>query len=458
MKVIVIGAVAGGTSAATKISRDGKDAKIVMYERGEYVSYSSCSMPYSLSGRMPELEELAARNPEYFKNKYGIEVHTKVEIKKIDPQLKKVYGVDLKTKEEIEDSYDKLVIATGTRARFPDIEGTHLNNVFSLNKLDDAFRIREYVEKHPVKRVAIIGSGYIGLEMTESFLDQGVEVELINNRDKLTIVDEDLAPYIQEYLKSKGVNLNFGVLVEKITDKGVQTDKGLIEADLVLLATGVQPNVELAKEAGLKIGETGAIWVNKRMQTSDENIYACGDVSEVTDLITGKQKHVALGTIANKTGRVCGVNVAGGYSEFPGILRTAIFKCIDLDVAMTGKNYREAKSENALITSKVILTKSKPESMGGKPMIIKVIANAITRKILGGQIIGFNGVDKRIDVLATAITFGATIDDLVNIDLAYAPPFNLARDPINRVGMVMQSSVEEKENVIIEPFMEEMRK
>jgi NADPH-dependent 2,4-dienoyl-CoA reductase/sulfur reductase-like enzyme len=447
MKIVVVGAVAAGTSAAAKARRNAPDAEIVLYERDRYISYSACGIPYYIGDLIKDVKILAPRDPAYFKKAYDVDVRVEHEVLSIDPETKTLVVKDLKSGVSFEDHYDKLVLAMGARAFVPPISGADRDNVFVVRNIQDMFRIKEYIDrKHPHKAV-IVGSGFIGQEICESLQRLGMEITMIEKLDQVTPgLDPEMAVYVEEHLKRNGVSVITGNSVEEIGRNEVKLEDGrMLEAELVILAVGVRPNVEIARAAGVEIGPTGAIRVNDRLETNLPDIYACGDCAEQFHIVTGKPVFRPLGTTANKTGRIAGENVSGGDLPFRGVMGTGIFRIFDMTVAFTGLSEREAIHEGYTVVTSIDRKLSKPSYMDGKDMIIKGIADAKTGRLLGVQIIGEDGVDKRIDVFATAITFGAKAEDLFHLDLAYSPPYSNARDPVMYTGMVLESAIKKLE-------------
>lgn len=443
MKIVVVGAVAAGTSAAAKARRNAPDAEIVIYERDRYISYSGCGIPYYIGDVVKNVKSLAPRDPSYFKKAYNIDVHIEHEVVSIDPETKTLVVKDLKSGVSFKDGYDKLVLAMGARAFIPPIGGVDRDNVFSLRNIQDMFRIKEYIDKNHPHRAVIIGSGFIGQELCESLKKLGMEITMVEKLNQVTPgLDPEMATHVEEHLRQKGVTVITGASVEEIGDNGVRLADGRsLEAEMIILAVGIRPNVEIAREAGIEIGPTGAISVNDRLETSLQDIYACGDCAEQFHIVTGKPVFRPLGTTANKTGRIAGENVSGGNLPFRGVLGTGIFRIFDMTVAFTGLSERDAIKEGYSVATSLDRKLSKTSYMNGKEMIIKGIADAETGRLLGVQIVGEDGVDKRIDVFATALTYGAKAEDLIHLDLAYSPPYSIARDPVMYTGMILESEV-----------------
>lgn len=443
MRIIITGAVAAGTSAAAKARRNREDAEIVVYERDSDISYSGCGMPYYLGGEVESADALTPRDPAYFKSKYNVDILTRHEVTAIDPAAHTVTVKNLQTGDVFTDSYDKLVLATGARATLPPIAGVALPHVFTLRNIGDMRRIKAFLDERKPASVAIIGTGFIGLEVAENLKGLGMAVTLLEKLPQVTPgLDADMAAHVQAHLEKNGVAVHTGVTIETITDTGVALADGTtISADMVLVSTGVKPNTALAASAGVALGVVGAIRVDTHMQTNVPSIYACGDCIEHTQLVTGKPVYRPLGSTANKTGRIAGDSVTGGDLAFRGILGTSIFRVFGMTVAQTGISEREARDEGFDPVVCHNIKPDRPEYMHGQEMVIKAVADRQSGRVLGAQIVGFGGVDKRIDVLATAITFGAKAEDLFHLDLAYAPPFSTTKDPVMYTGMILENAI-----------------
>ena len=443
MKIIVIGAVAAGTSAAAKARRNSEDAEIVVYEKDRFISYSGCGMPYHIGGVVENAEELTPRDPAFFKGKYNVDILTRHEVLALSPSNKCVTVKNLETGEVFEDHYDKLVIATGARASVPPIKGADGAHVFTLRSIGDMLRIKAFIRENRPKSAAIIGTGFIGLEMCENLKALGIEVSLIEKLPQVTPgLDADMAAYAQDHIEKSGVPVLTNASVSEITDVGVSLADGReIPADMVLVSAGIRPNTELAAAAGIALGASGAIRVDAGMRTNIPDIYACGDCIEHFHLVTGKPVWRPLGSTANKTGRIAGDSVTGGDLEFRGVLGTGIFRVFDLTVAQTGLSEREARALGFDVAVCHNIKPDKPEYMHGREMVIKGIADNKTGRLLGAQIVGFDGVDKRLDVFVTAISFGAKAEDLVHLDLAYAPPYATTKDPVMYTGMILDNAI-----------------
>ena len=444
MRLAIIGAVAAGTSAAAKARRNSEDAEIVIYEKDSFISYSGCGMPYYIGGEVESADDLTPRDPAFFKSKYNIDIYTRHEVLSVSPNQKALTVKNLLTGEVFTDKYDKLVIATGAHAVLPPIKGVDGANVFTLRNINDMNRIKAFIDQARPKSAAIIGTGFIGLEVCDNLKRLGLNITLIEKLPQVTPgLDRDMAVYVKEHLEKNGVAVLTGVSAAEITGSGVVLSDGrTIDAELVLVSTGVRPNTGLAVAAGIELGVTGAIHVNSKMQTSLTDIYACGDCIEQFHAVTGKPVYRPLGSTANKTGRIAGDSISGGNLTFRGILGTGIFQVFGMTVAQTGLSEREAKEQGYDVVVCHNIKPNKPEYMGGKEMVIKGVADKSSGRLLGAQIVGFDGVDKRIDVFVTAITYQAKAEDLFHLDLAYAPPFSTTKDPVMYTGMILDNAIQ----------------
>ena len=439
MKVIIIGAVAAGTSAATEIRRRDKTADIVIYEKDRYISYSGCGMPYYLSNVFPSFEGLVPRDAGFFKQKHNITIQIMHEVTSIDPASRTLQVRNLLTGQEFRDSYDKLVIATGARAEKPTITGSDKKNVFTLRSISDMKNIKTFISINRPKKAAIIGSGPIGLEMAETLTKLGLKTTLIARSSVSRGLSPELTALIEEQLAKRNVSVITNASIDEITDKGILLkDGGFHAAEIVLLATGVKPSVELAKSAGIELGTTGAIKVDQHMKTSDPDIYACGDCAEYFNRITGSPVYRPLGSTANKTGIITGNHITGGNDEFQGVLGTSIFQVFDLTVAQTGLTEEEAALAGYDVIVSLDRRPNKPEFMGGEDMTIKTVADRKSGLLLGCQIVGSQGVDRRIDVIAAMLTLKGKAEDLISLDLAYAPPYSTPKDPLFFTGVKLR--------------------
>lgn len=450
MRILIIGAVAAGTSAGAKARRNNEDAEIVIYERDNYISYSACGTPYYIGGEIENADDLFPRDPAFFKSKYNIDVLILHEVLSISPNSKAIEVKNLSTGEVFIDHYDKLVIATGARAFIPPIIGADKDHVYSLRNINDMIRIKDYITKNSTAKALIVGSGFVGLEVCESLVGLGIDVTIVESLPQVTPgLDSDMAVHVQKELEKNGVKVYTAVSAKEIRDNSVILSDGIeIQADFVLLSTGVRPNTELAIKAGIELGLTKAIKVDEKMRTNIEDIYSCGDCAEQFSVITGNPIYRPLGSTANKMGRIAGDSLTGGDLEFRGVLGTGIFRVFGMTVAVTGLSEKEAKAEGYDVALVHNIKPNKPVYMGGKEMVIKGIADKASGRLLGVQIVGSEGVDKRIDVFVTAITFRAKVSDLFHLDLAYAPPYSTTKDPVMYTGMILDNAISKGRSLI----------
>lgn len=446
MKIIIIGGVAGGATAAARLRRLNEGAEIIIFERSGFVSYANCGLPYYIGGEIIDKEELTLQNPESFWRRFKIDVRTYHEVIKINPYVKTVSVYDIKSHKTFEENYDKLILAPGANPVKPNFSAMNSDKVFTLRTVEDAFRIREFIDYNNPKTAVVIGGGFIGLEMAENLKKRGIDVTIIQkNNQLLNVIDSDMTSFIHSKFRNEGIKLLLGLNVNdiKINEKQVSISAdciNYINADMVIVSIGVVPENTLAKDAGLSLGIKGAIKVNEKMQTSDENIYAVGDAVEVKHYITNEKTVIALAGPANKQARIAADNICGINSKYNGSQGSSVIKVFDMTVASTGINEIQAKNAN-INYEKVILSPLSHAAYypGAKVMTLKVLYEKETLKILGAQCIGYKGVDKRIDVLATAIYAGLTADKLKDLDLSYAPPYSSAKDPVNMAGFIIDN-------------------
>lgn len=446
MKVVIIGGVAGGATAAARIRRLDEKAEIIVFERTGFVSYANCGLPYYIGGVITGAEELTLQTPESFWARFRIDVRVKHEVTAIDPAAKTVTVRDLAAGRTFTESYDKLLLAPGARPTVPRLAGVELDGVFSLRTVEDTLRIRAFVEQRKPRTAVICGGGFIGLEMAENLTEQGVKVTIVQRpKQVLAPLDADMAAILHTTLRRHGVTLRLGGSVAGFKRDGntvaVLLEEGEpLRADMVLLAIGVTPDTALAKAAGLELGVKGSIVVNGRMETSAPDIYAVGDAVEVRHFVTGQKTLISLAGPANKQGRIAADNICGGNSSFKGSAGSSVLKLFDKTAASTGINEKAAAAAGTNY-GKVVLS---PASHAGyypnaQNMTMKVLYEKGTLRLLGAQIVGSDGVDKRIDVLATAIQAGMTAVQLKDLDLAYAPPYSSAKDPVNMAGFMIEN-------------------
>lgn len=450
-KVVIIGGVAGGATAAARIRRLDENAEIIMFERSGFVSYANCGLPYYIGGVIEDQEELTLQTPEMFMKRFRIDVRVKHEVTAIHPEKKTVTVRRLEDNTVFEESYDKLLLAPGAKPVRPSLPGMDIPNLYTLRTVEDTLRIHAFVQKEKPKSVVIAGGGYIGVEVAENLRDLGIQVTIVQRPNQLlNPLDYDMASFVHAKMRQKGVRLMLGHSVEGFAEENGQIqvilkDAEPLQADMVLLAIGVQPDTELAKNAGIKLGIKGSILVNNHMETSVPDIYAAGDAVEVKHYITGEKALISLAGPANKQGRIAADNICGGDSAYLGSQGSSVIKVFDMTVAVTGLNERAAKAAG-LDYDKVFLSPSSHASYypGAQVMTMKVVFEKKTYKLLGAQIIGYEGVDKRIDVLATAMHAGLTAIELKNLDLSYAPPYSSAKDPVNMAGFMIENIAQNK--------------
>ncbi|MCS7187232.1 MAG: CoA-disulfide reductase [Armatimonadetes bacterium] len=443
MKLVIIGGGAGGATAAARARRLDEHAEIVLFERGEHVSYAHCGLPYYIGGVIQNREALLASTPERFKNRYRVDVRTRTEVKRILRGEKAVEVLELDTGRVYREGYDKLILSPGSSPIMLPIDGVDLDGIFSLRNLSDADKVVRFINERNPQRALVVGAGFIGLELVENLRHRGMEVTLVEMLDQvLPAMDVEMAKTIESELKRNGVNLMLNEQVVKFEREGeaiaVQLKSGRkIEVDMVMLGVGIKPNTELAVSAGLEIGSCGGIKVNKFLQTSDPDIYAIGDAVEVPHFVTGEPVLVPLAGPANKQARIAVDNIYGRMVEYRGVLGTAIVKVFNIVAATTGVNEKALKRLGIRYEKCYLHPYSHATYYpGSTQMTIKLLFSPEDGRIFGAQIVGDEGVDKRIDVLATAILAGMSVDDLTHLELAYAPQFGTAKDAVNIAGYV----------------------
>lgn len=446
-RLVVIGGVAAGTKAASRARRVNPEVEIALYQEEPDISISECGLPYFLSGTVDDRDNLIARIPEDFADK-GIEVLTRHRVEEIDPENKRLVVRNLKTDEQFEDSYDRLILSTGAQAVIPPIPGAELDGVFKLRFLTDADAVVSYMQKNSPKKATIVGGGYIGLELAENLCSFGMEVSMVEAADQVAIAyGKEVADRVCAHLTEKGINLYAGDEVKEFTGdgrvQGVKFGNEELATDLVILGVGVKPRVDLAESIGAKIGPTGTIEVDDHMKTSLPDIWAAGDCVETTNVASGEPAWVPLGDTANQMGRVAGTNAATGENtlQFPGVLGTGIFKVFDLGVGKTGLSEKEAQDAGFDTISEGVESNDRAGYYPGVDKVfLKLIVDRDSGRLLGAESVG-SGTDKLIDVCATAIWGRLTVSDLVNIDLAYAPPFSPTLSPVTQVATVISGKL-----------------
>lgn len=446
MKVVIIGGVAGGATAAARIRRLDETAEILVFERSGYISYANCGLPYYIGDVITDPEALTLQTPESFFSRFRVTMKVRHEVTAIHPERNTVSVTNLETGEEFEESYDKLLLSPGAKPTQPKLPGTGISKLFTLRTVEDTFRIKEYINQKQPKSVVLAGGGFIGLELAENLRELGMDVTIVQRPKQLmNPFDADMAAFIHNEMRSHGVRLALGHTVEGFEEKEgkVQVllkDETPLQADMVILAIGVTPDTWLAKNAGLKLGIKDSIVVNDRMETSVPNIYAVGDAVQVKHYVTGLDALISLAGPANKQGRIAADNICGGDSQYQGSQGSSVIKVFDMTAASTGVNETNARKAG-LDVDKVILSPMSHAGYypGGKVMTMKVVFEKETYRLLGAQIVGYEGVDKRIDVLATAIHAGMKATELKDLDLAYAPPYSSAKDPVNMAGFIIDN-------------------
>ena len=446
MKVVIIGGVAGGATAAARLRRLDEQAEIVVFERSGYVSYANCGLPYYIGGVIEDRSALTLQTPESFFARFRIDIRVRHEVTGIHPEKKTVLVKRLETGEVFEERYDKLILSPGAKPTQPRLPGTGLDKVFTLRTVEDTFRIKDYILQHRPKSAVLAGGGFIGLELAENLRELGLDVTIVQRPKQLmNPFDPDMAAFIHSEVRRNGIKLALGRTVEGFVqrDGGIDVllkDEAPLRADMVVLAIGVTPDTALAKGAGLELGIKGSIVVNDRMETSIPDIYAVGDAVQVKHYVTGADAVISLAGPANKQGRIAADNICGGDSRYPGSQGSSVIKVFNLTAASTGINETNAKKAG-LEADAVVLSPMSHAGYypGGKLMTMKVVFEKGTCRLLGAQIVGYEGVDKRIDVLATAIHAGLTAAQLKDLDLAYAPPYSSAKDPVNMAGFMVEN-------------------
>ncbi len=451
MKIVVVGSVAAGTSVAAKARRNNEECKITIYERDTDISYSACGLPYYIGDNNISRDNLTPRDEEWFEKRFNLSLKTFHEVLKVDKERKVLKVKNLLTGDEFEDNYDKLVMATGATSVLPNIKGIDNKNTFTLRNVRSADRIINYIAENKVKKVTVVGAGYIGLELLENLEELGLDVTIVERQETLVSrMDKDVSIYLENYLKKKGVKILLGEEVEEIRDDKIITSKGLeVESDINIISVGVTPNSKLLEEIGVELYENKAVKVNHRLETNLKDIYAVGDIAMAWSIVDGKPLYAPLGSTANKMGRICGDVITGGGLRFKGVLGTGIFKVYDMAVASTGFTEREARDKGYDIE---VIHNIKPNQTAyfesSREMVIKAVADRRSGRILGIQIVGENGVDKRIDVFVALISTGTTVDELFHLDLAYAPPFSTTKDPVMYTGMILDNAINGRNKIM----------
>lgn len=446
MKIVIIGGVAGGATAAARIRRLDEKAEIIVFERSGFISYANCGLPYYIGGTIEDEGDLTLQTPESFYKRFRVKMNVRHEVTALHPESKMVTVKNIENGTVFTETYDKLILSPGAKPIKPNFEGIDSDKIFTLRTVEDTLKIKKFIKEKYPKSAVVVGGGFIGIEVAENLRELGIDVTLVEAADQLMApFDSDMASFIHAELRKNGVNLMLGRFVEGFAD----TDDGIcvklknsptLHANMVVMAIGVAPETTLAKDAGLELGIKGSIVVNDRMETSVPDIYAVGDAVQIRNFVTDTGALISLAGPANKQGRIAADNICGIDSHYRGSQGSSVIKIFDMTAASTGINDKTAKALG-LSTDKVILSPMSHAGYypGGKMMTMKVLFEKDTYRLLGAQIVGFDGVDKRIDVIATAIRAGMKAYELAELDLAYAPPYSSAKDPVNMAGYIVEN-------------------
>ncbi len=456
MKYVIVGGVAGGATIAARLKRNDESAKIIIIERGEYISYANCGLPYYIGGTIESRDQLFVQTVEGFINRYDVDIYTRTEVESIDRETKTITVHNLDSNKKSTETYDKLILSPGAEPFRPPIEGINISSIFTLRNIPDTDKIKSYISTEKVKKAVIVGGGFIGLEMAENLHKQGIEIAIVEMAEQvMTNLDYSMASIVHSELRSKGVKLHLRETVTKfeaVNNKVMVTLKsGLVLAsDMVVLSIGVKPETRLAVEAGLEIGTTGGIKVNEYLQTSDENIYALGDAIEINHLVTGQPSLIPLAGPANKQGRIAADNIIfGNKFKYSGSVGTGIAKVFDITVASAGASGKWLKKYGidyiASFTHSNCHAGYYPDAL---PLSVKIMFSPLDGRLLGAQVVGYGGVDKRIDLFSQVIRQKGSVYDLMEIEHAYAPPFSSAKDPVNMAGFVADNILSGKVKII----------
>ncbi|WP_019378717.1 CoA-disulfide reductase [Virgibacillus halodenitrificans] len=447
-KIIIIGGVAGGSTAAARLRRLNEESNIIIFEKGEYISFANCGLPYYIGGTITDRDKLLVQNVKDMSLRYNLDIRIFSEVIKIDRQAKKVFIKNVQSGEIYEETYDKIILSPGARPVVPPIPGIDkAKTLFTLRNMEDTDRIKSFIDKHLPRKAVVVGGGFIGLEMAENLHDQGIKVTVVEMSEQVMApLDKEMAAIIHNHLQEKGIELILGDGVKSIENNGqsILTQKGnKMETDLILLSIGVRPENELALQAGLRTGKRGGIQVNQKLQTNDPSIFAIGDAIEVNDFTNKQPTMIPLAWPANRQGRLVADIINGKDVQYNGTLGTSIAKVFDYTVASTGNNEkilnRLGKPYEVIHIHPVSHAGYYP---GAVPIALKLIFDKTSGTIYGAQAVGKDSVDKRIDVIATAIKGGLTVKDLPDLELAYAPPYSSAKDPVNMAGYVASNIME----------------
>lgn len=450
MKVLIVGGVAGGAAAAARLRRLDETAEIILFERGEYISFANCGLPYYIGGTITAKDALTLQTPKSMNKRFNIDVRTKSEVTKIDTTAKTVTVKDLNTEKEYTEIYDKLILSPGASPIKPPIEGISSNKVFTLRNIPDTYRIKDHLEKEKPQKAAVVGGGYIGVEMAENLKNACLDVTVVELAEHLIApLDFDMAADVHNYILEKGINIILNNGVKKIEDnenglKLVLND-GSLDVDMLIMSVGVRPDTAFLESSGIEKNDRGSIIVNEYMETNAKDVYAVGDAVEIKNFVTKSPAFIPLAGPAGKQGRIAADNICGSKSSYGGSIGSAILKLFDMTVATTGINEKTANAQGINYDKTYTYSPSHAGYYpGGKNMSLKLLWEKDTKKIIGAQIVGFDGVDKRMDVLACAIRLGAKVTDLTELELCYAPPFSSAKDPVNMAGFVAENVINGK--------------
>ena len=446
MKVVIIGGVAGGATAAARIRRLDEQAEIIVFERSGFISYANCGLPYYIGGTIEDEKDLTLQTPDSFWKRFRVKMVVHHEVISIHPERKSVTVKNLETGTVFTERYDKLLLSPGAKPIKPNLDGADSDMIFTLRTVEDTLKIKKYINTHQPESAVVVGGGFIGIEAAENLRNLGINVTLVEAAEQLmNPFDGDMASFIHAEMRRNGINLMLNTMVEGFseTDHGIDVkikNASAIHTDMVVMAIGVLPETTLAKEAGLELGIKGSIVVNHRMETSVPDIYAVGDAVQIRNFVTDTDTLLSLAGPANKQGRIAADNICGGDSHYTGGQGSSVIKIFDMTAAATGISEKTAKALD-IAADKVILSPMSHAGYypGGRVMTLKVLFEKDTYRLLGAQIVGFEGVDKRIDVLATAIRAGMKAYELTELDLAYAPPYSSAKDPVNMAGYIIEN-------------------
>ncbi len=446
MKVVIIGGVAGGATAAARIRRLDEQAEIIVFERSGFISYANCGLPYYIGGTIEDEKDLTLQTPDSFWKRFRVKMVVHHEVISIHPESKSVTVKNLETGTVFTERYDKLLLSPGAKPIKPNLDGADSDMIFTLRTVEDTLKIKKYINTHQPESAVVVGGGFIGIEAAENLRNLGINVTLVEAAEQLmNPFDGDMASFIHAEMRKNGINLMLNTMVEGFseTDHGIDVkikNASAIHTDMVVMAIGVLPETTLAKEAGLELGIKGSIVVNHRMETSVPDIYAVGDAVQIRNFVTDTDTLLSLAGPANKQGRIAADNICGGDSHYTGGQGSSVIKIFDMTAAVTGISEKTAKALD-IAADKVILSPMSHAGYypGGRVMTLKVLFEKDTYRLLGAQIVGFEGVDKRIDVLATAIRAGMKAYELTELDLAYAPPYSSAKDPVNMAGYIIEN-------------------